>query len=197
MTNVIRPLILLFLSPGLFALTLPSFANTLKEIIDTRVEQKVAVKGGNKQISPRQVAEEYRELNPAERELVNSSPSTATATAIISDTRKAADEVTRRFYGNLDDDGTSNAFRHCYWSGLMTHLTGRDFAKLWGDAHERYQQNPSGVWRRTPPKSPKVAMDLYNNDVGREVGTRARDFQDIATFCRSLEQSGKLRVLKR
>lgn len=182
------------------AYTTLSFANTPRESVDAQVEQEAVVKGNNKQI------EKYRELNPAERRLVNQ-PYTVTglardvATTLIIDTRDEAYRATQERYGHQDDGTSANAFQHCYWSGIMTRMTSRKFAKEWGDAHERYQRGASGVWRRTPPKSPNVAMDLYNNNIGRAIGyyvsTKNGGYGEIALICQNLEREGKLRVLRR
>lgn len=52
----------------------------------------------------------------------------------------------------------NDAFRHSYWSALLTKRFGPDWAKEFTSAHEGYHSNPG----------PAEAMDLYNNEVGRK-----------------------------
>lgn len=60
-------------------------------------------------------------------------------------------------YGLAIHNGGADAFRHCYWSGLMTDEFGWQTAKGFGDRHEyKDGQDPR-----------EEAMDLYNNRQGR------------------------------
>ncbi|MFD5600753.1 DUF6973 domain-containing protein [Leucobacter sp. NPDC058333] len=60
--------------------------------------------------------------------------------------------------GNYDQN---DAFRHTYWSAIMTKKFGAEWAEQFTSAHEGYYSNPG------PPE----AMDLYNNEVGRSIAT--------------------------
>lgn len=54
-------------------------------------------------------------------------------------------------------NGGADAFRHCYWSGLMTKEFGWETAKEFGDRHEyNDDQHPF-----------EAEVDLYNNRQGR------------------------------
>ncbi|KAI5777899.1 hypothetical protein EDC01DRAFT_791258 [Geopyxis carbonaria] len=64
------------------------------------------------------------------------------------------------FPANTLHNGRGDAFRHCYWSALMTIDVGASEAKAVGDAHEAEGANP--------PQ--EKAMDLANNASGRSVG---------------------------
>ena len=59
-------------------------------------------------------------------------------------------------------DGRADAFRHCYWSALMTWDLGASFAKSIGDAHEYFRGNMDS------------AMDLWNNFIGRRIALNRR-----------------------
>ncbi|WP_433566428.1 DUF6973 domain-containing protein [Nocardia sp. CA-151230] len=61
---------------------------------------------------------------------------------------------------NSKDDGHADAARHAYWNARMTQEFGADWAKQYASAHEMVGGN--GPQRE--------AMDLKNNDVGRQIG---------------------------
>ncbi len=54
----------------------------------------------------------------------------------------------------------ADAFRHCYWSALMTQHIGVIQAKMVGDNHELLNEGPET----------ERQMDYYNNAVGLQVG---------------------------
>lgn len=58
----------------------------------------------------------------------------------------------------LNDEG--DAFRHAYWNALMTWAFGDEFATSYGTAHEQVEGDPVSH-----------AMDLHNNEVGRNIAT--------------------------
>jgi hypothetical protein len=57
-------------------------------------------------------------------------------------------------------NGKADAFRHCFWSGLMTRHMGPDTAEGFGDRHEYGEVEPEF----------ERSMDLTNNEIGRQVG---------------------------
>ncbi|GAB0107925.1 hypothetical protein JMUB6875_69280 [Nocardia sp. JMUB6875] len=63
------------------------------------------------------------------------------------------------------DDGHGDAARHAYWNARMTQEFGADWAKQYATAHESVGGN--GPQRE--------AMDLKNNDVGRQIGLANMD----------------------
>lgn len=74
----------------------------------------------------------------------------------------AIDEASRRFPppdGNTSDNHT-DAFRHTYWNALMTQRFGEEWTRRFATAHERRPGDPA----------PREAMDLYNNEIGRQIG---------------------------
>ncbi|GFG71589.1 DUF4226 domain-containing protein [Mycolicibacter senuensis] len=56
-------------------------------------------------------------------------------------------------------DNHTDAFRHTYWNALMTQRFGENWTRDFATAHERLPNNPATA----------EAMDLYNNEVGREI----------------------------
>ncbi|MEV0359015.1 hypothetical protein AB0H71_23455 [Nocardia sp. NPDC050697] len=84
-----------------------------------------------------------------------------------------AAEVAKSAYPDLDTtenrrslaDGHSDAFRHMYWNARMTQEFGPEWTSTFTSAHEMVGSNPAA----------REAMDLYNNERGREIGTQNRD----------------------
>lgn len=71
----------------------------------------------------------------------------------------AFDAADERFPNQGAEDGHNDAFRHAYWNAMMVQKYGADWATRFGTAHERLPGNPAD----------REAMDLYNNEVGRQV----------------------------
>ncbi len=65
----------------------------------------------------------------------------------------------KQFLSWARNDGHADAFRHAYWNAIMTKRFGADFAGSFATAHE-------GIPGNTPYRE---AMDLYNNEVGRQI----------------------------
>ncbi|MDA2889543.1 EspA/EspE family type VII secretion system effector [Mycolicibacterium sp. BiH015] len=61
----------------------------------------------------------------------------------------------------VDDtaDNHTDAFRHTYWNALMTQRFGEQWTRDFATAHERLPNNPATA----------EAMDLYNNELGRQI----------------------------
>ena len=63
-----------------------------------------------------------------------------------------------------DDRSEKNAFKHAYWSALMTAIAGPELAKEITDEHEE--------WNMVHAQEPiDLAMDLINNEIGRDIGS--------------------------
>ncbi|MFC8044284.1 DUF6973 domain-containing protein [Nocardia sp. NPDC057353] len=62
-------------------------------------------------------------------------------------------------------DGHADAFRHTYWNARMTQEFGPEWTNTFASAHEKIGSNPAA----------REAMDLYNNQLGREIGTQNID----------------------
>lgn len=79
-------------------------------------------------------------------------------------------------------NGLPDAFRHCYWSGLMTKEFGWETAKGFGDRHEyKDDQHPF-----------EAEADLFNNRQGR---IWAQEVEDIGQRCLQGMQNGELRIV--
>jgi hypothetical protein len=77
-----------------------------------------------------------------------------------------AEAETKKHYPNDSNpqNDEADAFRHAYWSYLMTKAFGAERAKQFGDGHEITVPNPSG----------ERYMDLYNKPGGAESGCSGR-----------------------
>ena len=83
-------------------------------------------------------------------------------------------------------NGAGDAFRHCYWSALMTRNISVFAAALVGDWHEHYAYGQ--------PASEK-SMDLYNNARGRDVAKMTASDSHAANYCFHASLKGTLKVL--
>ena len=81
-------------------------------------------------------------------------------------------------------NGEADAFRHCYWSCIMTIRMGEAQAKSVGDTHEEYAKN-------TQPKNEEI-MDLHNNEQGRKCGLLSKSKDECNKGCISKLDSGDL-----
>ncbi|MEV0331947.1 hypothetical protein [Nocardia sp. NPDC050717] len=59
------------------------------------------------------------------------------------------------------NDGHGDAYRHMYWNARMTQEFGSEWTSSFASAHEQVGGNPAA----------REAMDLYNNKLGRTIGT--------------------------
>ncbi|WP_280355318.1 DUF6973 domain-containing protein [Nocardia otitidiscaviarum] len=77
------------------------------------------------------------------------------------DIKTQAVNAAEELYPESTADGQGDAFRHTYWNALMTERFGEDFASNYATAHEFSGGQPSH----------REAMDLHNNNLGREIAT--------------------------
>ncbi len=66
------------------------------------------------------------------------------------------------FGGQGSTDGHGDAFRHTYWNALLAQRFGSEWTESYTTAHERLPQDQAN-------SSTVEAMDLYNNEVGRNI----------------------------
>jgi len=67
------------------------------------------------------------------------------------------------------NDGHQDALRHAYWNAMLTREFGADFAERFTTAHEGNPENTAGA---------REAMDLYNNELGRQIAIDNPDASD-------------------
>lgn len=106
---------------------------------------------------------------------------------LADESTKKAEDVSKKYKWSLHNGG-ADAFRHCYWSGLMTMAYGTGVAKGFGDRHEDIDapEKPNKPNTKDKKKLKKWEedvkkwkekyddwknereMDLHNNRKGRE-----------------------------
>lgn len=77
----------------------------------------------------------------------------------------AFEQADARFESADRNDDQNDAFRHAYWNALMVKEYGAEWAEDYATAHEQLPGNPG----------PREAMDLYNNEVGRDIAVANPD----------------------
>jgi Domain of unknown function (DUF6973) len=80
------------------------------------------------------------------------------AKAFFADGQKALDTAATLFPDSVHN-GQGDAFRHAYWSTLMTRDEGETMAHAFANLHERINDN----------LVLEMTMDLHNNAVGRSI----------------------------
>jgi hypothetical protein len=118
-------------------------------------------------------------LNDSEMAYCSRGPSTLHKCLQARDDANAAVEVVSTVFPDQDTDLTA-AFRHCLWSGFMACRWGSGQAKIFGDRHEDFPENPENLKQ----------MAYWNNSVGRSIGEYYRGRKDA----RSLIQDECLRA---
>ena len=101
------------------------------------------------------------------------------------DADNAGETARNNYPANTLHNGIGDAFRHCYWNALMTISIGRDQAKKVADLHE--DNNPTG------PLAERV-MDLFNNEIGRQVGSDSKTADEAREKCAEYAATGYLKV---
>jgi surface antigen len=89
----------------------------------------------------------------------------------------------------VDQDGHRDAFRHAYWNSMLTRKFGEKWTSQFTTAHEALPGNPAT----------REAMDLYNNEVGRQIAINNPNASDakISDLVRQAIDNGKLLVIDR
>lgn len=88
--------------------------------------------------------------------------------------------------GNL---GHQDAFRHAYWNAMLTRQFGEEWTEQFTTAHEAIPGNDAE----------REAMDLYNNEIGRNIATANPDAtnEEIADLIQQAIDDGQLTVVDR
>lgn len=119
--------------------------------------------------------DQYQQLTPKEKSYLFSHPQHA---SIIEDSKQKAFKETIRLFGHNGHNDKSDAFRHCFWSALLS----RDIG--YHNAHESDPGNPKN----------EKNMDIYNNSIGIEIGRGGGSDFFLSTRCLTALQHGKLKT---
>ena len=96
---------------------------------------------------------------------------------------KKTQELSDELGGGIHN-GPADAFRHCYWSCLMSKEIGEEQSKKIGDIHEECASNQDPA---------EASMDLHNNAKGREIAKNG----DCEKGCKESLKKGELQSKKR
>lgn len=128
------------------------------------------------------VVQQFLQLTSDEKIYIFMYPEHATA---IKASKETAYAETRRRFGRNGHNDRSDAFRHCFWSALLSREIGYAAALRFTTAHESSPSNDP---------SEKV-MDLHNNSVGLKIGRAKGSDQALSHRCMAALNSGQLKVL--
>lgn len=137
------------------------------------------------------VYEQWNDLTPAEKGVLaamGSSLLTAPKIILIKQSKDTAFNETKSRFGYNGHNDKSDAFRHCFWSAILSRDIGSWWAKAFTDAHETKAGQP--------PEEKK--MDLHNNSVGLDIGFFyfiPDSNKSLSGQCFKALQDGKLKVL--
>lgn len=106
---------------------------------------------------------------------------------------KRAENAARAKYQNSEQWlGEGDAFRHMAWQALMTQKYGRVPAAIAGYAHELGLGGPLGNPDQT---NREEQMDLANNAIGRDIGAKYNNVNDMMAAIEEAIQTGKAQYL--
>lgn len=100
-------------------------------------------------------------------------------------TASEAREGAEARYPNSLHNGEGDAFRHAYWSYLLSKKIGATAAKEITDAHERSESDLT--------RPGEIVMDLYNNRFGRGL-TESKNKEDAVKIIQDAIRDGTIRV---
>lgn len=127
--------------------------------------------------------EQYENLTNKEKEYVLKHPAHIMT---IKESKEAAFAETKKQFGRNGRNDKSDAFRHCYWSALLSKELGYTNALEFTTAHE---SSPANI------QSEKT-MDLYNNKLGLQIGQNKKSTLSVSMQCLAALRGGKLKVIK-
>lgn len=133
-----------------------------------------------------QILDKYKNLKKAEKDFLWSHP--FAAADFNSNANVALEEARKRFAAVSLHNGSGDAFRHTLWSAMNARDQGKEIAKMFGDAHEEFDKNPSA----------EKSMDLHNNAIGYDIGTNKHGASDrhLAVLCVQAWAAKKLVQIK-
>ena len=105
----------------------------------------------------------------------------------IKESKEKAFAETKKIFGVNGRNDSSDAFRHCYWSALLSKELGYLNALEFTTAHESSPVNPKN----------EKEMDLYNNAIGLKIGQNKDVTDSLSAQCMSALKGGKLKVIKK
>lgn len=126
--------------------------------------------------------EQYQNLTEKEKAYIKTHPHHVSA---IKDSKGIAVKETKRIFGRNGRNDKSDAFRHCFWSALLSKELGYANALKFTTAHESSPLNPTN----------EKTMDLHNNKVGLKIGQGKKSIKTLSLQCHVALKSNKLKVI--
>ncbi len=109
---------------------------------------------------------------------------------VIDDVEKYADMATNETnsrFGYSGHNDKTDAFRHCYFSALLSANIGYSTARNFVEAHELWDGNPVN----------EFDMDMHNNYIGLKIGVFGGDNYTLSNKCMEALNGNKLKVMKK
>lgn len=125
--------------------------------------------------------EKYENLTRKEKEYVKIHP---THIFFLKESRELAFSETKRIFGVNGRNDKSDAFRHCYWSALLSRKLGYINALEFTNAHESSSLNDPL----------EKTMDLHNNSVGLKIGHSKLPSSPLSNECIAALNADLLKV---
>jgi len=104
----------------------------------------------------------------------------------IKESKEEAFSETKKHFGKNGRNDKSDAFRHCYWSAILSKELGYVNALEFTTAHESSPLNPKN----------EKKMDLHNNKIGLKIGQNKKSKLSLSMQCLAALRGGKLKVIK-
>ena len=127
--------------------------------------------------------DQYQNLTLKEKQYIRMNPHHAYA---IKESKGIAFSETKKRFGFNGRDDKSDAFRHCFWSAILSRELGYQNALKFTTAHE------------SSPKNEELAkeMDLHNNSVGLLIGSTGGTNELLSQRCAEALRTHKLKTLQ-
>lgn len=124
---------------------------------------------------------QYQQLNSQEKSYLVAHPQHA---LIIKESREKAFKETIKMFGYNGHNDKSDAFRHCFWSALLSRDLGYYNAFIFTNAHESDPRNPKK----------EKSMDIHNNSIGLQIGRLGGSDRLLSTQSFAALKKGQLKT---
>lgn len=111
---------------------------------------------------------------------------------------KTMDSLNREnFLGGNTEGGKFDAFRHIYWTYSLTKEIGEEKTRRVGEIYENYNRYIFNNIDYSGYDSVSMTMDLFNNDIGIELGKNKITDSLIFNEITNIIFSGKAKIVKK
>jgi hypothetical protein len=127
--------------------------------------------------------DQYNNLTLEEKKYIRLHPHHALA---IKESKEEAFSQTKKKFGFNGRNDESDAFRHCYWSAILSRELGYYNARTFTSAHE---SSPQNIYH-------EKMMDLSNNYVGLIIGRSGGSNNILSQRCTMALKKNRLKTIK-